>query len=359
MEVSAEGREAVPSLATPLFEAYQDALLDALPGHSALLDATGVIIAVSDAWRGFADANGYRGGGHGVGTSYFAACIEKDDGADDSIGEVAPLIRGVISGRRASGCFVYPCHAPWQRRWYRMFVSPLDIGGRGHALIIYFDATLEIETQLAMLDELEQAATTNSRRDRLAEILRDVKSPLGAISGMAEAILLGLAGPVSDKQHDFLSSILAACGEISGDIDSKVGALLEAEIDPLQAVDDVDVAPLLAELAERYAEDAAAGVGIRCDVAEHLPLLSIPRFTLRRMIGNLIADGIERASAGTTLALAAHARGPCGLMATSGSRSCASSPCATAHLSPCARKQGTATPSSSPSASERALVPLW
>ncbi len=307
MVVAAGGREAVPSLATPLFEAYQDALLDALPGHAALLDGTGVIIAVNDAWRRFADANDYRGGDHGIGTSYFAACSEEGDG---STGEVAALIRGVMSGRRASGCFVYPCHAPWQRRWYRMFVSPLDIGGRGHVLIIHFDATLEVETQLAMLDELERAATTSTRPDRLAEILREVKSPLGAISGMAEAILLGLAGPVSDKQHDFLSSILAACSEIRGDIDSKVVALLDAEIDPLQAVDDVDVAPLLAELAERHAGDAtAAAVEIRCDIADHLPHLAIPRAALRRMIGNLIVDGIERAGTGTTLTLAATTRG--------------------------------------------------
>ncbi|MDP3225931.1 MAG: hypothetical protein Q8M96_22580, partial [Rubrivivax sp.] len=48
----------------------QAALLDALPAHVALLDAKGVIVAVNAAWRRFADDNGLRDPGHGVGRNY-------------------------------------------------------------------------------------------------------------------------------------------------------------------------------------------------------------------------------------------------------------------------------------------------
>src|SRR5580658_1409467 len=52
----------------------QAAVLDALPAHIALLDATGVIISVNESWRRFAPEDAARYWGQGVGANYLEAC---------------------------------------------------------------------------------------------------------------------------------------------------------------------------------------------------------------------------------------------------------------------------------------------
>lgn len=39
-----------------------------------MLDATGTILAVNEAWKRFAAANGFNGEGHGVGLNYLHIC---------------------------------------------------------------------------------------------------------------------------------------------------------------------------------------------------------------------------------------------------------------------------------------------
>src|SRR5258708_26456427 len=49
------------------------AILDSLPAHIALIDGSGRIVAVNEAWRRFARENGLRAEGAGVGTDYIEA----------------------------------------------------------------------------------------------------------------------------------------------------------------------------------------------------------------------------------------------------------------------------------------------
>ena len=52
----------------------QAAILNALPAHVALIDATGGILAVNDAWRCAATANALQGPDCGVGQNYIELC---------------------------------------------------------------------------------------------------------------------------------------------------------------------------------------------------------------------------------------------------------------------------------------------
>ena len=47
-------------------------ILNTLPANIALLDAGGTIVDVNDAWRNFADENGFIGSNYGVGDNYLA-----------------------------------------------------------------------------------------------------------------------------------------------------------------------------------------------------------------------------------------------------------------------------------------------
>ncbi len=98
---------------------FAQATLDALASHIAVLDSTGVIVAVNRAWRQFAEENGAAISRTGVGASYLEAChCGGDDGR-----AVAALLRAVLAGAQAEGSHEYPCHAPDQERWFNCRIT--------------------------------------------------------------------------------------------------------------------------------------------------------------------------------------------------------------------------------------------
>ena len=124
-------------------------IIDALPEHVAVLDPTGVIIAVNAAWTRFALANGgVHGSSMGVGSSYLQACPapgepdpEGEDGGDRATGiKAARGIRAVLGGELTSFTLEYPCHSPTEKRWFVMNVAPVRHPGLG-AVVSHINIT--------------------------------------------------------------------------------------------------------------------------------------------------------------------------------------------------------------------------
>lgn len=106
-------------------DSRQGAILGALPAHVALLDGRGVIISVNEAWRQFGTENGLQLPGHALGTDYLAVC-DSTRGEDAAVAAAAAAgIRSVLERRAAHFALEYPCHAPQERRWFLMTVTPL------------------------------------------------------------------------------------------------------------------------------------------------------------------------------------------------------------------------------------------
>nr|WP_315187462.1 EAL domain-containing protein [uncultured Albidiferax sp.] len=135
-----------------LFEARkQNAILNALPAHIALLDAQGIIISVNDAWQRFASANVLHKADYGLGLDYLAVC-------DAAVGEtavegatVAAGIRAVLEGRLPSFSMEYPCHSPTELRWFEMTVTPLEDGVRSGVVVMHMDSTAKKRGEMALL----------------------------------------------------------------------------------------------------------------------------------------------------------------------------------------------------------------
>ncbi|MDP9140581.1 MAG: PAS domain S-box protein, partial [Pseudomonadota bacterium] len=105
--------------------AKQAAVLNALPSHIALLDPSGEILSVNEAWRQFAAANEYQGVAAGVGLNY-VDIAQRASGDHSSTAHLAAAgIRSVLSGAKSSFSIEYPCHSPQQERWFLMTVTPL------------------------------------------------------------------------------------------------------------------------------------------------------------------------------------------------------------------------------------------
>ncbi len=75
-------------------ERFLQSTINALRSHIAILDESGVIIFVNEAWRRFAEANQLNLSDHGLGTNYLKVCESAE-------GEDAPLAQEALNGLKA------------------------------------------------------------------------------------------------------------------------------------------------------------------------------------------------------------------------------------------------------------------
>ena len=106
----------------PKTEALLRSTLDSLSAHIAVLDETGTIIAVNQAWRSFAACSGYQGDDHGIGTNYLRVC-EQSAAVSPDAARTAKALREVMAGRRREFRMEYPCTGPDGPRWFQLRVT--------------------------------------------------------------------------------------------------------------------------------------------------------------------------------------------------------------------------------------------
>ncbi len=140
------------------------AVLDSLDASIAVLDREGSMLAINETWRNFARKNQAKDFRTlDVGANYFAACACSSDTEDYRDAQRAMAgIRSVLSGRSESFEMEYPCHAPDEKRWFLMRVTPL-LSPEGGAVVAHIDVTKEKEaTQAVMESEQRLLAVLNS-----------------------------------------------------------------------------------------------------------------------------------------------------------------------------------------------------
>lgn len=179
-------------------EALSRAILNSIQTRIAVVNTSGQIVVVNDAWDRFARENGdpdlqYTG----VGVNYLTV-TERSAANGDTLAEKAIVgMRRVLE--EGSGVFEqrYPCHSPTEERWYLMRVTPLRSEQRG-LVISHIDITVQ-----------HLAARARARRQRRALASRQQAREMAAIQS-------------ADKQ------MAKTEGELVGsDLDSQYQALVE------------------------------------------------------------------------------------------------------------------------------------
>lgn len=143
--------------------ARQQAIIDALPVSLAVLDFTGRIVSVNQAWREFAENNGDVGLAHtGPGQNYLKAIrsgLTGDEKIDAQAREVEAALTGVLRGDRTQFEQVYPCHSPDQKRWFALHAAPLKSEGGG-ALVTHYNVTRWVPQDQEPSDDARPSAAS-------------------------------------------------------------------------------------------------------------------------------------------------------------------------------------------------------
>lgn len=119
----------------------QSAILNALPAHIALLDGSGVIVSVNDAWRDYATDNALHHAHHCLGYNYVDLCLNASGSGAEDAHTAAIGIRSVLTGISRTFELDYPCHSEKERSWFRMLVSPLQEGRSTGVVVAHINIT--------------------------------------------------------------------------------------------------------------------------------------------------------------------------------------------------------------------------
>ena len=125
-------------------ETFTKDILNSLNAHIAVLDCSGNIVSVNEAWKRFARENDADSDTCYVGTNYLKV-IEKSlaDNDGEDIEKILDGIMSVMNGTKTFFSAEYPCHSEEKKRWFLMRVTPLS-GEKAGVVVSHVDITLRI-----------------------------------------------------------------------------------------------------------------------------------------------------------------------------------------------------------------------
>ncbi|MEO8712333.1 MAG: PAS domain S-box protein, partial [Parafilimonas sp.] len=105
-------------------ELFNKGILASLHSHIAVINDSGTIIAINQAWDDFAKENGVTSLERvSTGSNYFGVCKKAFASGEAFAGLALDGIQSVFKKERQSFELEYPCHSPSEKRWFTMHVS--------------------------------------------------------------------------------------------------------------------------------------------------------------------------------------------------------------------------------------------
>jgi PAS domain S-box-containing protein len=126
-------------------ETFKETVLNSIDANIAVVDASGVILAVNEGWQKFALENSPDPGQSpqhtSIGTNYLGICRDLTGHHGDEAMGAGQGIQAVLDGRVPSFNLEYPCDSVSQKRWFSMNVMPLGRDSKFGAVITHTNIT--------------------------------------------------------------------------------------------------------------------------------------------------------------------------------------------------------------------------
>ncbi|MBB4266981.1 sensor histidine kinase [Roseospira visakhapatnamensis] len=252
-----------------------DGFLDSFPGQVAILDRDGVILDVNRAWTRFAAQNSY-GGPAFQGLNYLSLCGSVSGVERGAAVAVADGIRALVEGRESVFEQVYPCHAPTEKRWFKLLMGRhID----DTVIMVHVDITTEVLSRSFL-----------AQQGFIANTVHDLRTPITALRAYAEMIEMRIE---PQRTREFARNIVGAADILLELVNDLLGAS-EAENGGLLLSDQViDIADLIRESlvhVHHLAEKRSVTVTVKIDP---VPSLLADRRRLRQALINILSNAVK------------------------------------------------------------------
>jgi signal transduction histidine kinase len=162
------------------------------------------------------------------------------------------------------------------------------------------DVTRREEALRFQAEAMEQAtAGIQAKSQFLATMSHELRTPLNAIIGFSELLDAGYAGPLTDKQREYLADIRHS-GAYLLDLVNDILDLSKAEAGRVEIADEtIELASLVAEVLRIVAPQATAG-GIALDmkIDPALPPVLGDARRIKQVLLNLVSNAVKFTPAG-------------------------------------------------------------
>lgn len=169
--------------------AFSKGVLNSLSSHLAVIDKSGTIITVNEAWTRFGVENGATIFQRtGVGSNYFEVCEEAlKEGVSDA--ETVLLgIKVVMNGDSESFYYEYPCHSPTEKRWFALRVFKFE-SNELLLVLSHQDITERKISEIERAKIINDLIQRNKDLEQFAYIVsHNLRAPVANIMGLATAL---------------------------------------------------------------------------------------------------------------------------------------------------------------------------
>jgi diguanylate cyclase (GGDEF)-like protein/PAS domain S-box-containing protein len=154
---------------------FAESTINTVPETICVLDKTGVIIGVNQAWRDFYDVNSDdpQARNYALGTNYLQLCKSAIGVGAAEAPLMAEGLAAVLAGERDLFSLEYPCDSPTEKRFFFVQVKRY-LGESGHVLVAHGNITERklLELELANIAQTDVLTGLNTRRHfmQLSEI---------------------------------------------------------------------------------------------------------------------------------------------------------------------------------------------
>ena len=170
-------------------EAFSKNIINSLSAHIAVIDKTGTIVAVNEAWSRFALENGDTTLRRtGINSNYFDACTDASSAGDKTAAVVLEGIQEVMNKEKTSFYHEYPCQSDTDNRWFAMLVMPFD-GEDDLVVVSHQDISKQKLAEDILTGINNELQKTNFELDRFVySVSHDLRSPLTSVLGLLSFI---------------------------------------------------------------------------------------------------------------------------------------------------------------------------
>jgi signal transduction histidine kinase len=185
-------------------------------------------------------------------------------------------------------------------------VTPLPDGGH---LVSFRDVSDTVRVERILRERNAALIASDAIRDTVIRyISHDLRSPLTNISGYAEFLTTPEAGPLTERQRDFVGHISESSAELLAIIDSLQLAILDAGGSRM-AAGEIEIRALLEAIArDSRARLAEREVRLEVEAPAEIGKFAADAPRVRQVLQNLVANAAGHSPAGETIRLSAERR---------------------------------------------------
>ncbi|MDJ0945618.1 MAG: ATP-binding protein [Kiloniellales bacterium] len=159
-------------------------VLDSLTEQIAVIDEGGKIEWVNEAWIAFSKENGGALEKTCPGVNYLQVCRQSAESGETEAQEAYAGIRDVIEKRRPLFHFEYPCHSPQEKRWFMMWIKPLEMDGPRKFVVQHQNIT----QRRSLEEQLLRSQRMQAIGQMTGGVSHDFNNLLAVMIGNAEAL---------------------------------------------------------------------------------------------------------------------------------------------------------------------------